>query len=327
MAQGLADRRPLNDIAFVDLHVSLGIPVEPDATMIGLLKQVEQRAQRAWRGTLAGIELLGLPLAAALAALRARVQPGACHGAALLVIRGDWATRLDAIYDRWVSELLDLTQPAPRVCLLREIGMPWRLSTTTLRQAFGFWARVQAMPQSALPPRVLRLAGQSQATWTAAMQHHAGGLNVRPFREWVEAAAAAPPEALGREARKRLIRRNLVEEVDLQLQRREDFWVTAERARHPGRGLRVAADAAEFRLTCRAIRPWAQWRLQGRFTSSRAARRRQPVRGATAWSLTSSTSHSAATLRRQRGTPQQGQPGRARQPQRLRSAAPRTPTS
>eukprot|EP00959_Pyramimonas_sp_CCMP1952_P165885 3467196-Pyramimonas_sp.AAC.1 len=39
MAQGLADRRPLNDIAFVDLHVSLGIPVEPDATMTGLLKQ------------------------------------------------------------------------------------------------------------------------------------------------------------------------------------------------------------------------------------------------------------------------------------------------
>ena len=45
--------------------------------------------------------------------------------------------------------------------------------------------------------------------------------------------------------------------------------MAAGRARYLDRGQRVVADAAEFRLTCRAVRPWAQWRLQGRFASSK----------------------------------------------------------
>ncbi|CAK0820418.1 unnamed protein product, partial [Prorocentrum cordatum] len=101
MAQGIPDERPIDDIHFVQQRVALGIPIEAGARMIGLMRRIEGRAQTAWDSALMDIELLGLPLQAALASLRGRVQPRACHGAALLLVRGDGEARLDAVFDRW----------------------------------------------------------------------------------------------------------------------------------------------------------------------------------------------------------------------------------
>ncbi|CAK0887525.1 unnamed protein product, partial [Prorocentrum cordatum] len=267
ISNGIADVRPIRGIAFATQHTSLGIPVEADARMIGLLRQVENRAQGGWASTPTAIEHLGLPTAAALAALRTRTTPRAFHGAALLIARGDWERRVDAIPDRWISRLLDLSQPVPRIALLREGGLAWRLSTSTLRRAFGLHARAQAPPQAAHPARVLRAARECQGTWTAALEHYASDLAAPLFAEWARGALAQDTRALSGPARRRATRRYLREAVDPGLQAREDEWLAGQRALYPARGVRSLPEVSDLALVCHAVRPWAQLRLQGRFTS------------------------------------------------------------
>ncbi|CAK0906661.1 unnamed protein product [Prorocentrum cordatum] len=251
MAQGIPDERPIDDIHFVQQCVALGIPIEAGARMIGLMRRIEGRAQTAWDSALMGIELLGLPLQAALASLRGRVQPRACHGTALLLVRGDWEARLDAVFDRWVSRLLELSSPVPRVDLLREVGRPWRLSTRTLRDALALQARVEALPMDCDPRRVSSVAAGCASSWTAAVGRCAAALQVRGFRQWAAASCSLQPQDLTKPAWKRLIKRYLQEEVDPRLHAREIQWQGQERTKYAPRGAAVAIDAL---------------RLQGRFS-------------------------------------------------------------
>jgi len=74
------------------------------------------------------------------------------------------------------------------------------------------------------------------------------------------------PEALAKPARKRLIQRYLREEVDPRLHAREVQWQAHERTKYVLRGAAVTIDAAAHSVVCRAVRPWAQLRLQGRLS-------------------------------------------------------------
>ncbi|CAK0856089.1 unnamed protein product, partial [Prorocentrum cordatum] len=267
IAQGFADTRAIERVVFVPCHVALGLPMDPAGRLTELLQQEEGRAIAAWGSALLGIELVGLPLRAALAALGGRVLPRACHGASLLVVRKDWDTRLDAVYDRWVVRFLELVKPVPRVALLREIGFPWRLSTRVLRDALALLAWVEALAAASSPRRVAGVAAGFATTWAATVKQHAVALGIQDLRGWAAARAAGQPETLTRQARKRLIRRYIRLEVAPPLQRREEAWRAQQLAVHPPRGAATVAEAAESQFLCKTVRPWAQLRLQGHFST------------------------------------------------------------
>ena len=116
------------------------------------------------------------------------------------------------------------------------------------------------------PRRVSSVAAGCASSWTAAVGRCAAALQVRGFRQWATASRSLQPEALTKPARKRLIKRYLQEEVDPRLDAREIQWQGQERTKYAPRGAVVTIDAASHSLVCRAVRPWAQLRLQGRFS-------------------------------------------------------------
>ena len=76
-------------------------------------------------------DLLNFPIAAPLTAWHARLLPKATYGAALLLVRPGWETRVNALHGRLIAVLLDLAVQVPRVQLLAEMagmGHRWRLS-------------------------------------------------------------------------------------------------------------------------------------------------------------------------------------------------------
>ena len=49
---------------------------------------------------------LGFPLSSLLKTIQSRVQPKACYGAVFLLIRRDWAARLERLQDHWLRKAL-----------------------------------------------------------------------------------------------------------------------------------------------------------------------------------------------------------------------------
>ena len=66
-----------------------------------------------------------VPPGCACAALLTRAEPKACYAAPLLIVRRDWAPRIDAMHDRWVRRLLDLSVSVPR----RYQQVSWTMKT------------------------------------------------------------------------------------------------------------------------------------------------------------------------------------------------------
>ena len=99
--QGFLMRTPVEvgggAVPEVSSHVSLGVPLDCDAGMGCLLRRVEVRGHECGRSTLATILMAGLPLSAVLCAFQLRVQPAVLYGAEFLLVRPDWARRLNAL--------------------------------------------------------------------------------------------------------------------------------------------------------------------------------------------------------------------------------------
>ena len=104
---------------FTDEHKVLGIPVDVHMRLRPLLRQVEDRGHRGLEMCLATMEPAGMPICAILRALQTRILPKACHGAIFLLVRPDWATRLNmlqpfdqsmALSAAWKSAQLDATR-------------------------------------------------------------------------------------------------------------------------------------------------------------------------------------------------------------------------
>jgi hypothetical protein len=71
-----------------------------------LLQQIETRGGHSCFSLLAAAQSLDLPASIVLKALWSRVEPKACFAAEFLLLRSDWAPRLDAMQDRWLHALL-----------------------------------------------------------------------------------------------------------------------------------------------------------------------------------------------------------------------------
>ena len=96
------------DIPSTECYSGLGIPLDREASMGSLLKQVDQRGDLSARTTVAAFDHLGFPLAAMIAAMQGRVLPKAAFGAEFLLVRGDWRKRLDAAQHRWYTQVFHL---------------------------------------------------------------------------------------------------------------------------------------------------------------------------------------------------------------------------
>ena len=110
---------------------------------------------------------LGLPLQALLLAIPSRVQPHAIHGAEFLLLRGDWAKRLDALQHRWWQRALGLDKLVARRLLMVELAVGWRLSTVVLLRALCLLARIEICPSQHTCYRVYLVAKEHQFTWWA----------------------------------------------------------------------------------------------------------------------------------------------------------------
>ena len=230
MARGFSTMLPIDGVGPCAVHEGLGVIIDVDLHLGPMMKHVERRGQESWAATLTAIEMLGLPLKAALAALQLRTTPKAVYGAELLIIRGDWQSRIDAMQVRWIRRLLDLPVPVPRVVLLQEVGGPWRLSTSVLRRALAAAARAEAAPDMTGVPAALRVAAEHETTWTAAVRAHCRELGVPTPAEWGRGAGAgAPPTS--RQQRRTWARKYMRTMVDPTLQRAEAVWAQAEWAK------------------------------------------------------------------------------------------------
>jgi len=249
-----------------------------------LMKQVEHRAQHGWNSLLTALELLGLPMRIALRALPLRVQTRACYAAPLLLVRPDWEARLNSVQDRWVTRLLDLEQPAPRIQLLRELGFPLRLATSILLAAIGLAARIEATLPDSQPAQVAAVAMSVPSSWLATVHRHLSDLALPSYPTWAERDHGLIPGTwatrehgliageLTAAQRKRGVARYLDTVARPALLNREMAWREREAFRHPQRGLQAtAAIAAGTAAPPSAIRAWAQFRIQGRLTSRRGA--------------------------------------------------------
>ena len=113
--------------------------------------------------------MLHLPPRAAVATLQSRVLPKACFGAALLLVRPDWQTRLNAVQDRWLMQLFGLTVKRPRISLLAAVGKPRRLSTLVAHQAMTLLARMQSCSVGSETFKIHVLAKQCPVSWSSAV--------------------------------------------------------------------------------------------------------------------------------------------------------------
>ena len=159
--------------------------------MRSLLRQVEERGRYAMRATLTTLEELGFPLSAALAALSQRVRPKATYGAEFLLLRADWACRLDALQEHWLRRILDIPRGGTRQQLMWEVGEGWRLSAWVLGGAARLLARIAALPPAHLAVRVRKIAAEEPTTWAATVERELAALAIPTFEVWRAASSGA----------------------------------------------------------------------------------------------------------------------------------------
>ena len=161
-----------------------------------------------------------MPSHCLLTALEKRIIPKACFGAQFLILRADWAKRLDACLDRWVAHILAVPKRQHRIRLLFELGFPMRLSTRTLLAAFGLFARIQVLPDSHVCRPLAELASSRDSTWTFAMEARLSELGVPPPGQWCMEVCGMQTQS----QRKRAVKRYMAEVVQEALWTREKKW-------------------------------------------------------------------------------------------------------
>ena len=208
--------------------------------------------------------MLGMPMYVSLVALRQRVEPRCSFGAEFLLVRADWQTRLDALQDRWGMRLLGLDKRQPRVTLLRELGLEWRLSTKVKLRAVALKARIDMLPAVHVCAKVARVAAGVVFSWSAAVAQVQQDWAVPTISDWSSRQVAV---ATTKKQVKQLVRKYMTEVVRPAAKAAEQSWFAVENAKYPPKGKLVLADVLH---SCDAswqdFAAWGQLRLQGRFT-------------------------------------------------------------
>ena len=229
MGRGFCTRLPLDcgygSAKICTRHVGLGIPMDEDVSMSGLMLQTEHRGDHGWSRALTAFRMLGLPPCAAIATLQSRVLPTACYGAALLIVRPDWQTRLNALQHRWLQALFGLTKKVPRVALLAAVGWPWRLSTLVTQHILLLLARLQSCDPHSETFKVHVLAADCPVSWSYMAHELADKLRIPCWLDFCNGVIPA-----NRSAYKQawVSYRALITDT---LQRDESAWQTCEEQR------------------------------------------------------------------------------------------------
>ena len=248
---------------WTDSHVSLGVPLDTDLRMRGLLLQIEGRGHAAIQQSLVAFSQLGLSLSALLRSVRLRVRPKACHGAMFLLLRADWATRLDRLQDHWLRRTLGLGPPIARSVLLWELGFQTRLSTSILAQAISLLARADFLQEHHPLTEVLRVAREHASTWTRTVESEMKNRGIPRILDWRTPGRSATKQ------QRRAIRQNYMHQVVWPvLCQQESAWfdaqpqLTAHRERIPTSIVEMDLDTWPLQ----AVQAWAQLRLQAHFS-------------------------------------------------------------
>ena len=167
---------------------------------------------------------------------------------------------------RWITRLLDLVVPVPRVLLLHEVGFVCRLSTTVLRAALAMSARLDLLPGTHLGVAVFAVAKTHITTWAAVIGAYRQEYSIPDILAWLVGEAGLPTDERTPTAIKRIVKTYLRKCVDPALSVAEEKWRSAELAKPPRRGSSSLHDYIEMGLGLMESRPWCQLRLQRRLT-------------------------------------------------------------
>ena len=249
------------DAERVEVHVSLGAPLDSGGTMAALMAQVETRGRYGAQSTLVAMELLGMPLAAALRAWDKRVVPRCLYAAEFLLVRRDWKTRVDALQDFWLLRTLGLCPRVPRLHLHQDLGVQFRLSSVLLLAAMRLIARIDVLEPDHMAAAVRRAADNHGTTWTAAVREEQALIGAPRIVDWLHGAWPATPQQ--RKAKCRAYSREV---LTMAVQRAEDQWREQEEAARGPAPFPRTVDYALWGCTMTAVRGMAQLRLQGFLT-------------------------------------------------------------
>ena len=156
-------------IAWSSVIQFLGCPRDADLSSSSLLKKIEKTALNTWHPLLTAVFTIGLPGSVCLAAYQHRVLPRALFASEIVILRGDWAARMDALQDKMIRMLFSVDASCARVRLILEAGVTWRLSSLVRRRVLALEARIALLPVHHVAKQVLTAGGSMITTWATAV--------------------------------------------------------------------------------------------------------------------------------------------------------------
>ena len=80
--------------------------------------------------------------------------------------------------DKLVRMTFAMNVQCPRVKLMTEAGLPWRLATSVLCRAIALESRLALQPEDNLCKRLLTMAADHVMTWAAAVERERVALGI-----------------------------------------------------------------------------------------------------------------------------------------------------
>lgn len=263
-ATGICSARPVQcgegEAARCETRSGLGLTMDAEASLYAQLAVVEARGHSGLHSLLVGMEQAGMSIHAVMQAVERRLLPRTCHGAEFLLLRADWRVRLDQMQETWLRRILGLAVRIARAVLLADLCVKWRLSAYVLRRALQLLARVEALPPHHPLAGILEVALQHPSSWASCAADNRERLGIVSFASWMLVDPEwTPPQ------RKRALKKYTTEILTPIIDDRENQWQHAELAKHGLRAVQTTS-CCPTGLRLRAVRSWAQLRLQRRFS-------------------------------------------------------------
>jgi hypothetical protein len=145
---------------------------------------------------------------------------------------------------------------------MREVGITSRLSTRVFGQAVGFLARTQQLPDTHLCRQVASVAAQHTSTWTSTVASLMRDRRIIDFSTWRQGGhSTVAADLLSKTARKNEVKKYKQQVLQPALNAHDATWIGQQKCAVP-KGL-VLSDVMQHWWPLRAVRAWAQLRLQG----------------------------------------------------------------
>lgn len=271
VAHGFPDTRPIGDrerVIFMEAqHTSLGIVRSDTPTPEHHLKEVERKAATTLGMHMMTFRIFDFDWWAVLQCFDTVTKKVALHGAELCIHCPSALCRFDAIQERWGRTLFDLSVRIPRIVLYKELGWIRHLSSDTMGDAAMLYNRILYDKRYVDAARILAEAAEHKGTWTASVRTWMQQTSVRRAAEVCPGIATKLPPAM-KFALKRYRKEHLVCRIENAI---ESPWRhrPLQRAyvdRDFG-ALWHAKDLMATGIRLSMVQAWAQFRLQGHFTT------------------------------------------------------------